>query len=71
MIPDFPEDVKWLSPEERTWVQDRLREDVGKSGHTGEKVKFRDLKMILTDYKVLAPFCFSLSKHHLTPDCSS
>jgi len=29
-IPDFPEDVKWLTAEQKEWARIRLQEDVGK-----------------------------------------
>lgn len=50
-IPDFPEDVKWLTAEEKEWVRARLCQDVGKSGRELPSVKFSDLKVIFTDYK--------------------
>ncbi|KAF8252440.1 putative MFS transporter [Wilcoxina mikolae CBS 423.85] len=52
-IPDFPEDVTWLSNNEREWVLTRLRKDVGKSGREKPPVGFRDLKVVLTDYKFM------------------
>jgi len=51
LIPDFPEDTTWLTHEEKEWVQNRLQEDVGKSG-LEQPIKIRDLKVIFTDYKV-------------------
>lgn len=51
-IPDFPEDVKWLNEQEREWVITRLRGDVGSSGRETPAVKWKDLKVIFTDYKV-------------------
>ncbi|KAF8537512.1 major facilitator superfamily domain-containing protein [Trichophaea hybrida] len=53
LIPDFPEDVTWLSDDEREWVLTRLRKDVGKSGREKPPVGFRDLKVVLTDYKYM------------------
>jgi sugar phosphate permease len=53
MIPDFPEEVKWLSKEERKYVQDRLRADVGSSG-ADRPIKIRDVLAVLKDYKVIA-----------------
>lgn len=32
-MPDFPEEVKWLSDEEREFVRAKLAKDVGKSAH--------------------------------------
>lgn len=31
LIADFPEDVKWLTPEEREYIRVRLQDDVGES----------------------------------------
>lgn len=33
LIPDFPEDTKWLKEEERAFIRDKLSRDVGKSAH--------------------------------------
>lgn len=33
IISDFPEDVKWLTGEEKAFIKQRLSEDVGDSGH--------------------------------------
>ncbi|KAI5818258.1 major facilitator superfamily domain-containing protein [Pyronema omphalodes] len=52
-IPDFPEDVKWLNEQEREWVITRLRGDVGSSGRETPAVKWKDLKVIFTDYKYI------------------
>ncbi|KAL7271097.1 hypothetical protein RUND412_006171 [Rhizina undulata] len=52
LVPDFPEDVTWLSEEERRFVQQRLREDVGGSGRA-KKVTAKDLLIIFTDYKFI------------------
>lgn len=51
LIPDFPEDTKWLSAEEREWVKERLRNDVGGSGKAQPPIKLKDLKVLFTDYK--------------------
>lgn len=32
-ISDFPEEVKWLTGEEKAFIKQRLSEDVGDSGH--------------------------------------
>jgi sugar phosphate permease len=32
-IADFPEDVKWLNEEERTFMRAKLAKDVGKAAH--------------------------------------
>jgi MFS family permease len=33
LIPDFPEDVKWLNDEERAFLKHKLAEDVGGSAY--------------------------------------
>lgn len=57
--PDFPEDVKWLSEEERALVKRRLEEDVGDSGRD-EKItpklvlqQFKSLQFILGGFMYL------------------
>lgn len=32
LIADFPEEAKWLTPEEKAFVKARLEDDVGESG---------------------------------------
>lgn len=54
-IPAFLEDVQWLSDEERQWVMERLRLDVGDSGKEKRAVRPRDLLNILKDFKVRPP----------------
>ncbi|KAM3461821.1 hypothetical protein MY5147_000351 [Beauveria neobassiana] len=53
LLPDFPEDVKWLSEEERTYVKARLAADQG--NHAIERpIKLRDILTVLKDPKVIA-----------------
>ncbi|KAJ6788807.1 hypothetical protein PWT90_02810 [Aphanocladium album] len=53
LLPDFPEDVKWLSEEERTYVKARLAADQG--NHAIERpIKLRDVLSVLKDPKVIA-----------------
>lgn len=33
IVPDFPEDVRWLSEEEREFIRAKLARDVGRSAH--------------------------------------
>ena len=52
VISDFPEEVKWLSPEERQFVKARLAEDVGESQrHTA--LSFKDVFRILREWKII------------------
>lgn len=51
-LPDFPEDVKWLSEEERTYVQARLQVDQGRSA-AARKITLKDVVHTLSDPKVI------------------
>ncbi|KAL1969005.1 hypothetical protein VTN77DRAFT_839 [Rasamsonia byssochlamydoides] len=51
VIPDFPEEVKWLNEEEREFIKDRLARDVGKSAHH-QSLTWRDVLDVFKDYKV-------------------
>lgn len=48
ILPDFPEDVKWLTEEERTFVQAKLEKDVGKSG-VDTSITLRDVWDVIKD----------------------
>lgn len=48
VIPDFPEDVKWLTEEERAFVQAKLARDVGHSAHSA-KIGWRDVVNVFKD----------------------
>ncbi len=47
-IPDFPEDVKWLSAEEQRFIKARLAEDVGDS-QRHKPLTFRDAFNIIRE----------------------
>lgn len=47
-----PEDAKWLSEEERSYLKARLEADQGKNAHE-RSITFRDVVSILRDPKVL------------------
>ncbi|RMJ28417.1 Major Facilitator Superfamily [Aspergillus sp. HF37] len=51
LLPDFPEDVNWLSDEERKYVYAKLAKDTGKSA-TEEKLTFRGVIDVFKDYKI-------------------
>lgn len=51
-MPDFPEEVKWLSDEEREFVKSKLAKDVGKSAHH-VKQDTRAVLGVLKDCKLL------------------
>lgn len=50
-ISDFPEEVKWLTEEERTFIKAKLVKDVGKAGHE-ESLTWRDVVIVLKDCKI-------------------
>ncbi|CAG8211087.1 unnamed protein product [Penicillium salamii] len=50
-IADFPEDVKWLNEEERTYMRAKLAKDVGKAAHHVPLGK-REILGVFKDYKV-------------------
>lgn len=49
-ISDFPEEVKWLTDEEREFVRAKLARDVGKSAHT-TKIGTRQVLEVFKDCK--------------------
>ncbi|OBZ65753.1 putative transporter C11D3.18C [Grifola frondosa] len=51
-IPDFPEEVKWLTAEEKEFVKARLYEDVGDS-RTHEPLNVRSVLDVFKDYKII------------------
>ena len=51
IIPDFPEDAKWLTESEREYVKARLRDDQGKSA-LERRITFRDVLNCFKDYKI-------------------
>ena len=51
LIPDFPEDAKWLTEEERAYVKARLRKDQGTSA-AERRIGVRDIGNVFKDFKV-------------------
>ncbi|KAL8789830.1 MAG: hypothetical protein Q9213_000898 [Squamulea squamosa] len=51
VIPDFPENAKWLNEEERAYVQARLRKDQGRSA-AERPIGARDVVNVFKDYKI-------------------
>ncbi len=51
LLPDFPEEAKWLDEEERVYVQARLRVDQGRSA-AERKIGIRDVGRIFKDFKI-------------------
>ncbi|TLD22448.1 MFS general substrate transporter [Venturia nashicola] len=52
LIPTFPEDAKWLTPEERTYVSARLRQDQGLSA-LERKITMKDVVQVFKDPKIV------------------
>lgn len=48
IIPDFPEDVKWLTDEERQFIRAKLARDSGSAGHDA-KIGWRDVLEVFKD----------------------
>lgn len=51
-IPGFPEDAKWLAPDEKEYVAARLRVDQGKSA-VERSISLKDVGNVFKDYKVI------------------
>jgi MFS family permease len=81
VIPDFPEDVKWLNDEEREYIRAKLAKDVGASGRD-VKLTVRDVLAVFKDcewrasllvLRLLANFVLRQGLHWrsnvLWPDC--
>ncbi|KAE8137205.1 major facilitator superfamily domain-containing protein [Aspergillus pseudotamarii] len=51
VIPDFPEEVKWLTDEEREFIRVKLAKDSGGAGHDA-KIGWRDVLEVFKDYKI-------------------
>lgn len=51
VLPDFPEDTKWLSEDERTFVINRLRSEQGASA-VERKTSIKDVGNVFKDYKI-------------------
>lgn len=52
LISDFPEEAKWLSPEEKEFVKARLQQDVGQSQRY-EPLKPKEIFKILSEWKII------------------
>jgi MFS family permease len=52
LIPTFPEDAKWLTSEERTYISARLRQDQGKSA-LERKITIKDVVQVFKDPKIV------------------
>ncbi|KAK5688923.1 High-affinity nicotinic acid transporter [Elasticomyces elasticus] len=52
ILPDFPEESKWLTTEEKAYVAARLRADQGRSARE-RKITGKDVAGVFKDYKVI------------------
>lgn len=52
VLPDFPEESKFLKPEEKAYVKARLEADQGRSARE-RKITLSDVGKVFKDYKVL------------------
>ena len=52
LLPNFPEEVKWLTEEERTYVKARLQIDQGTSARE-RPIKLRDVGNVFRDLKIV------------------
>ena len=51
IISDFPDDAKWLSEDERAYINARLQAEQGGST-TSRRIEVHDIVKVFTDYKV-------------------
>ncbi len=51
VLPDFPEDSKWVNEEERIYIKARLQADQGRSA-AERKITLRDVGRVFGDFKV-------------------
>lgn len=52
LLPDFPEDVRWLNEEEREFIRAKLSGDVGKSAHH-VRMSLREVLSVFKDCKCM------------------
>ncbi|KAI7549787.1 MFS general substrate transporter [Hortaea werneckii] len=52
LLPDFPEESKWLRPDEKAYVAARLRADQGRSARE-RPITLKDVGNVFKDYKVI------------------
>ncbi len=60
VLPDFPEDSKWVNDEERIYIKARLQADQGRSA-AERKITLRDVGRVFRDFKVwIGGVCIAL-----------
>jgi len=59
IIPNFPEDAKWLKPDEREFLKRRLEVDQGSKSALERHITAKDVLNVFKDYKVIVGgFCY-------------
>jgi MFS family permease len=66
LLPDFPEEAKWLTEEERTYMRAKLAQDSGHAG-TDADMGWRDVLEVFKDCKVVFFWNDFLSITNFTP----
>lgn len=54
LLPDFPEEAKWLKEDERAFVAARLRVDQGTGSGLERSMTFKDVLNVFKDWKIIA-----------------
>ncbi|PTB67637.1 MFS general substrate transporter [Trichoderma citrinoviride] len=54
LLPDFPEEAKWLKEDERTYVAARLRVDQGTGSGATRSMTVKDALNVFKDWKIIA-----------------
>lgn len=52
VLPDFPEESKWLKEDEKAYIKARLEADQGRSARE-RKITLKDVGRVFKDYKVI------------------
>lgn len=53
IIPNFPEEARWLRPDERAYLKRRLEVDQGQKSALERRITAKDVLNVLKDYKVI------------------
>ncbi|KAM0512947.1 hypothetical protein ACHAPE_008306 [Trichoderma viride] len=54
LLPDFPEEAKWLKEDERQFIAARLRVDQGSGSGLGRSMTIKDILNVFKDWKIIA-----------------
>lgn len=59
IIPNFPEEARWLRPDEREYLKRRLEADQGQRSALERRITAKDVLNVFKDYKVVVGgFCY-------------